>query len=211
MATYNQLMSEIKPYATDAVNPEIIDCIKRAVIDFCRRSRIWKETINVKIKENKYLYTFNENGARVEQVLSGVIKTSKIEEPMNLKPDSLLSTISSRRFLRGYNYSQPSSGNKVRIYPIPDSSHLSPNVDFYCVLAPTRQSNSYPDFILEEWYEALITGSVYNLLRIPNKPWTDYNLSIHHNKQFLSFITEAKQESVTDNWSEVRARPRPWI
>ena len=84
--------------------------------------------------------------------------------------------------------------SNFRLYPTPDTSFPS-GLYLTVALKPTRTATSVPDIVYEEFKDAIIYGSAYRLMAMPNKDWTNNQKSSYYRALFDEQIQMAKREA----------------
>ena len=77
-------------------------------------------------------------------------------------------------------YYRPSR-TSLALIPAPASSG---SAVISLALAPTDTASTIPSFLATEGRDALEHGALHRLLRVPNRPWTQIELSAWHKTQF---------------------------
>lgn len=211
MARYDSLLQDVRPYANEALVPEVEDNIRRAVITFCRRSRIWRPDRSVTLKANEAEYPVRITDGRLDQVLRARYKDDKNQYDLKQGDFKLLKLGSdSPAADRPQQFALNPTSGKLLLYPTPTDVTDNPVVELVGVAVPTRDSQTFPDFILEEWYDGLVHGALWYLLTMPNKPWTQHELAMRERQEFFTAINNARREAITSGWMPKRVPNRRW-
>jgi hypothetical protein len=62
-------------------------------------------------------------------------------------------------------------------------------------LKPTRTSTSIEDFIFEDYAETVYAGARFRLLVVPAKPYTNPELALAFQNQYIGGMNQARQRS----------------
>lgn len=221
MARYSALTADIRPWVPECPDRSIEDYARRTVIEFCRRSRFWLATVTVPLTHLQVKYeipTVRPEG-RPDQVLRAVFVS-----------DATGNGDGKEIKLRHANYGQIAvpaqsamksdpqvfgvdrTGKTLAVWPKPNVENLTnPRIELYVVAVPTRTSRQFPDDILEEWQEALVDGTLWKLMRMGNKPWTNLQTAQLHRAEFFRQVNDARREQMTDGHATQRTKMRRWV
>jgi hypothetical protein len=79
--------------------------------------------------------------------------------------------------------------DSVRLYPTPDGKYTFTGV---VILKPKLSATGVEDFIYDTHGRAIASGAIARLAEIPNKEWSNPELSLQHRFEFNRGITNAK-------------------
>lgn len=101
-----------------------------------------------------------------------------------------------------YTLIEPGSWSFV---PSKPSQDLSAAFTFRVSLAPkVPDRTTLPDFLLDEWDEALAAGALASLYALPGRDWSDVNLATAHSIAFESWVIKARSRAEADYGQPVR-------
>ena len=81
----------------------------------------------------------------------------------------------------------------LRLYPIPEvDGTLMASVS----LVPKMTATVLPEFLLDDWYEAISNGALWILLSMPNAAWSNPNLAAYHGNLFSAAKGSARIASM---------------
>ena len=64
------------------------------------------------------------------------------------------------------------------------------------MVKPAKTSTGIPGGrVLEEYYDLIVDGAAYRLLRMPNKAWTNGRAAAEHKRQYEDGLSRAKSRS----------------
>lgn len=84
--------------------------------------------------------------------------------------------------------------SNFRLYPAPDTGIVS-GLYLTVALKPTRTATSLPDKLYEEFKDAMVFGTAYRLMSMPNKDWTNDGKAAYYRALFDEQISMAKREA----------------
>lgn len=93
-----------------------------------------------------------------------------------------------------YTLESPTS---ARIVPVADDTVVG-EIVFRVVFGVASTSTIIPDWIYDEYDEAIRYGALSNLMKTPGKDWTDVNLAIAHGNLFEASIVSASSDKGAD-------------
>lgn len=199
MATvkYSELVSEVLPVlAADPSDPVTEHAIKRAVIEFCKESWVWKyfqDPIDMIASQNTYDLE-PPSGAGVAAVIRLTIGETDIDpkSPDDLDRDmpNWLSKNGSPQF-----YTQIDS-DQVILAPAPDYN-LAAGIRMTLALQPDQSANGLPGWIVNEYIYDIVDGTLAILMKMPKQEWTDMPLADDYQKKFHAAISNARADAMS--------------
>tara|TARA_R100001509_G_C4879883_1_gene219740 strand:+ start:1141 stop:1815 length:675 start_codon:yes stop_codon:yes gene_type:complete len=189
MATYTSLVKDILPYVPLCPDALVEQHIRSATIEFCERSKAYILDMDpFNTTAGVYEYDFDIPVAtEVHQVL---YMTHDGNDMDPISPRSLELNYPDWRNRTGspHVYLQKSS-SLFWIVPVPSGTK---EVIASVALKPTRTSNNIDSTISNQYRDAIVYGSLYRLLRMPNREWTDIGAAREYLAQFNSEIVQAE-------------------
>lgn len=200
------LVPEVRIEAGHAPEPLVEQRLRDAVIEFCRSTWVWQETIWQRpsvAKRQVYEVDGEDWDARVIAVLTmrhrGERLVPKTPQELDAQwsnwPD--LTAEQARVFI-------PLGPNRFRLVPLPTVSHAQGLTDIRVVLSPSHSADAVPDVLVDNYREGIVAGALYRLLRMPGRAWTQGNLAAVHLETFNAAIGQAKVDALT-RWSPASA------
>ena len=189
MATYTSLVKDILPYVPLCPDALVEQHIRSATIEFCERSKAYILDMDpFNTTAGVYEYDFDIPVAtEVHQVL---YMTHDGNDMDPISPRSLELNYPDWRNRTGspHVYLQKSS-SLFWIVPVPSGTK---EVIASVALKPTRTSTNIDSTISNQYRDAIVYGSLYRLLRMPNREWTDIGAAREYLAQFNSEIIQAE-------------------
>jgi len=164
-----------------------------AADEFCRQSRIWRETSEeITVTQDEIDYELEpENPALIVDV-EKVVLNQRILNPVT--PGSHAS--------HGYSLLINESPTLRLI------GHQSGRMVVDLILAPDPRTRTLPDFFWNDWRKTLASGTLAKLLLVPNQPFTSPDLATFHERQFRAGIVSATSRALSGNVKpHLRTRP----
>ena len=157
------------------VGPMMLDCpipiaaqgILYAAIEFCERPRCWSNqqsrTVNAGVQN---IILSPEDDGLITDVDNVVFAGTKLEP-------------SARDIAEQMRLSNPLGTPWVYYRPNPETLSLAPAPDasgslsLTMYLAPLRNATTLPRMLFDLYWDAIESGALWRLLKIPNRPWSD--------------------------------------
>lgn len=213
MADYADLVPDLRPHAPQAPVPLLEDAARRAAIKLCRDSHIWREQVEVRLTAGKNEYRLRPRSGRVENIHQGQYEDTRVgrRDIREVSWGDITGLNAGENGQPCYFALSPDHGS-VFAHPAPEAVESeTPKLRLYCMLTPTRDGDTFPDFIEEEWREGIVHGALFYLYRMPGKQWTSQALAQRERFEFYTEINRATRESMTDNWAPQRTKMRKWV
>jgi len=205
---YTDLLVEVLPnLAADPSDPVTEHAIKRAVIQFCEQSWVWKhlpDPIDVVAGEPYYDIEV-PSGADV----MAVIDAAYTRRPLaNRTLDYLNSELPTWRTETGTpaHFTQVDT-EQVILAPVPEAA-LTGGLVMTLALAPSQASTGFPKWIFNQYLYAIADGALAKLMTMPGKPWTDVPNGLDRRVQFDAAVAGARVAAVNAlSRAPIRVKP----
>lgn len=189
MAAYSSLVKEVLPYVPFCPDPLVESNLRSATIEFCERSKAYILDMDAfNTISGVYEYDFDiPTGTEVHQVLQMTYDGRDMDP---ISPRSLEVNYPDWRDRTGrphvYLQKTPST---FWLVPVPQGSFP---VIASVALKPSRTSNNIDTTISNQYRDAIIYGTLYRLLRMPGREWSDVNAAREYLAQFNLEIQQAE-------------------
>lgn len=189
MASYSSLVKEVLPYVPFCPDSLVESNLRSTAIEFCERSKAFVLDMDAfNTISGVYEYDFDiPTGTEVHQVLHMTYDGRDMDP---ISPRSLEVNYPDWRDRTGtpHVYLQKTEST-FWLVPVPSGSFP---VIASVALKPSRTSNNIDTRISNQYRDALIYGTLYRLLRMPSREWTDVNAAREYLAQFNNEITQAE-------------------
>lgn len=188
MATYDDLVPGVAIHISPCPEKVLIDAIKSAVRDFCKRTKLWVyDCPEFESDEIQSIYELNlPLNTRVVNVWGLEGRTGEYKD----KTDYFIDADGRLRF------------NK----PIGVKKIIKPLVS----LMPGLKSTEFPDYFIDYFSEHIISKAVADLQVQPFRAWSQPSAAVIHLQMYDMGIIEAKRFRDDGlNKSKARTRVRP--
>ena len=189
MAAYSSLVKEVLPYVPLCPDSLVEQNLRSATIEFCERSKSYILDMDpFNTIAGVYEYDFDiPTGTEVHQVL---LMTYDGKDLDPISPRSLELNYSDWRNRTGnpHVYLQKTTST-FWLVPVPSGPK---QVIVSVALKPSRTSNNIDTVVSNQYRDALIYGTLYRLLRMTNREWTDIGAAQEYLYQFNLEIRQAE-------------------
>ncbi len=189
MATYSSLVKEVLPYVPFCPDSLVEQQLRATTIEFCERSKAYILDMDpFNTIAGVYEYDFEiPSGTEVHQIL---LMTHDGKDMDPISPRSLELNYPDWRDRTGnphvYLQKTPTT---FWLVPVPSGSK---QIIASVALKPTRTSNNIDTTISNTYRDALIYGTLYRLLRMPKREWSDVGAAQEYYFQFTQEIKQAE-------------------
>ena len=168
MALYEDLVQKVAIHLSPCPEMIILDAIKQTVINFCTQTQGW---------------VFDAPTIAPED---GVL-TYQLDTPANtaiIKIWSLEGRTGQYQEDQNYYIGYP---NLLNFHVTPSAFEIKPVLS----LIPTLTSTEFPDYLMNYFYEYLVSGAVAMLQLMPFREWSQPNAAEYHSSKYQVGIHEA--------------------
>ena len=181
MAAYSSLVKEVLPYVPLCPDSLVEQTLRSVTIEFCERSKAYILDMDpFNTISGVYEYDFDiPTGTEVHQILY-MTYNGKDMDPIS--PRSLELNYPDWRDRTGnphvYLQKTPTT---FWVVPVPSGSE---QIITSVALKPSRTSNNIDTTVSNTYRDAIIYGTLYRLLRMPNREWSDVGSAQEYLFQF---------------------------
>ena len=189
MANFSSLVKEILPYVPMCPDTLVESNLRSATIELCERSKAYVHDMDAfTTVSGVFEYDFDiPVGTAVHQVLH-MTHDGRDMDPIS--PRSLEYNYPDWRDRTGqpHVYLQKSP-TTFWLVPVPSGGK---EIIASLALKPTRTSNNIDTTFSNDYRDGIIYGTLYRLLRMPSREWTDVNAAREYLLQFNQEIQQAE-------------------
>lgn len=189
MANFSSLVKEILPYVPMCPDTLVESNLRAATIELCERSKAYIHDMDAfNTVAGVYEYDFDiPVGTEAHQIL---YMTHDGRDMDPISPRSLELNYPDWRDRTGqpHVYLQKSSST-FWLVPVPSGTK---QVLVSLALKPTRTSNNIDTNFSNNYRDGIVYGTLYRLLRMPSREWTDVNAAREYLLQFNQEIQQAE-------------------
>lgn len=194
--TYESLLPEIIPMVPGCPDTLIENNIRAAVIEFCEKSEVYQQELDpVTTVANIYEYDLEPPSQTLVHKIVWVSYDGEEIEPVTT---ALLEQREPKWRDSNYygtpNYFVKQTQSTFWLVPVPNETKVSSTI-VRAVLKPTYASTAADDEIMTDYRDAIINGTLFRLLRMPSKDWTDYAGAQVYASLFAEGIVNAERRA----------------
>ena len=191
MAAFSTLVKEILPYVPNCPDTLVISNLRSATIELCERSKAYVYDLDpITTISGVYEYEFDQpSGTDVHQILWMTYDGDDLDpiSPRSLElnyPDWRDKTSLPQVYLQ----KNPST---FWVIPVPNSS-VTNGLLLSVALKPSRTTSNIDTTFSNSYRDGIVYGTLYRLLRIPAKDWTDPRAASDYLNLFNQEIVQAE-------------------
>ena len=194
MASYESLLSEIIPVVPGCTDTLIEQNIRAAVIELCEKTEVYQKELDpVSTVKNIFEYDLAPTSSTTVHM---IIWMPYDGEDLEAITTALLEQRKPKWRQSGYEgrpeYFVKQSPSLFYVAPVPNETKVN-GLLLRVALKPTHTSSSCEDDIVNDYRDTIINGTIYRLLRLPGREWTDYTGAQIYGSLFLEGIASASE------------------
>lgn len=181
MKEIDAILPRVLSYAPACPEPFAIGEIRDAAIEFCKRTRTWKDTDRFDVTAAGCREILSPPQSQIFEIESARMNGTKLT-PVTLRKLDLL-------FARWREEDDTAEGIPSWIAQLsPNSVTLSPRgpgtVDLTLILMPTQDTDKLPDFLVDMYQQEIADGAIGSVLMMPEKDFANPQLGAFFSKKF---------------------------
>lgn len=191
--TYESLFPDVLPLVAGCTDSMAERAIRSATIELCEKSDIYQVELDpVTTPEGIYEYDFDTPSQTSVQKIMWATHDGKDLEPIS-------STLLEQR-VPGWRkedkrstpkYITRHSQGTFRLVPVPNTTVTNSTI-IRVSLKPANTSSACDDLVMADYRDAIISGALFRLLRMPGQAWTDYSGAQIYGAAFADGIRDAE-------------------
>ena len=204
MAQILDLVPEVRTHLSGAPDITVELYLRRAVIQFCRDSRIW----DVRIGQATVRPAMDDSEIEVPVPSIDPVEDFVLPDSSIIRAISAV-TLNDEDPLEGeyYAYSKAEAVLTLARRTVSRESTLRVKA----ILTPIDTAREFPNF-LDEWRSGIVDYAIYEMLTMPNQAWSDPILADHFNNEYDKRVAEATVEKARQGTEKpIRLQPIPFI
>lgn len=184
----------VRPGVPGCPEPILLDAIQSAAIDFCTKTEILTEILELDLVIDQVTYPVTPTDARLYPAqLRAVLKN---DLPIDPTTAARYASSSERKTPGSPTKYYAPAKNQVTFSPIPSAVET---LELDVVLRPARDTTEVPDVLLEEWGEVIGAGAQARLLEMPAAAWFNADLSQYKKGLYDQGVATAAAEVAQGN------------
>ncbi len=191
MASFSSLVKDILPYVPNCPDSLVESTLRSACIEFAERSKAYVYDLDpITTISGVYEYEFDQpSGTDVHQILWMTYDGDDLDP---ISPRSLELNYPDRRdktsLPQVYLQKNPST---FWVIPVPNSS-VTNGLLLSVALKPSRTTTNIDTTFSNSYRDGIVYGTLYRLLRIPAKDWTDPQAAADYLSLFNQEVVQAE-------------------
>ena len=172
MASYESLVREILPYVPGCPDSVVESNLRAATIEFCEKTKAYVQDLDpITTISGVYEYDFDQpTGTSVHSILWMTHDGDDLD-PISPRSLELNYPDWRDRSTKPQVYLQKNA-DTFWVIPIPNSKVVN-GIHLSVALKPTRTTNNISTAFSNDYRDGIIFGTLYRLLRIPARAWSD--------------------------------------
>lgn len=186
--------------------PEIaLDALRKTAIDFCNQSSIWTFHGQFLSQTNVKDYPIDvPEDARLASMEWVAVDGYPIKANPQIVPTPFMSAMNPNSFYMTWGAGFSMEGRDfVWLSPTPQTNDK--HITFSAALKPTQQACQLPDWLYQDWLDALTAGTASRLFMIPKQDFSNSGLAIASQREYSRGIARARQVKA-QNFSQAPMR-----
>lgn len=190
MKPLEDLFSRILPRAKNCPEPVASAGIRAAAIEFCERTRLWRDSDKITLTEANCNVIAVPYGAVLHEIESARFNGLPLE-PVSLSwlDDEIVDW-----------RNKTASAGKWITQTEPDTLAVIPacdgTLDLSLILKPSNEAETLPDFMINAHARALSDGALAEILTIPGQPFYNPDLAMFHSNRFRAELDRLFNASI---------------
>ena len=195
MKPIDDFLPLILPRATGCPEPIAFDAIRQAAIEFCERTRIWRDTDQFMADE------FGDIFAPAQSVVYQIedarfdgrrLIPIGVQDLNGMYPDCDWTTKTGEQ----PQYVTQLHPDTIKVVP-----SMSGMVTLTMLLKPTNNAQELPDFIFDQYARTIADGALAEILMIPGQPYTNPQGGAMYSQRF-----QQRLDSIQVQWLKGQQR-----
>jgi hypothetical protein len=205
-AKLNTLLPLIRPDVPQCPDITIEQYMVRMARDFCTQSRVWQQWINEPVDPDIETYPLRVDNGDIVTVntvqTEGGVPLKALDYTLPGQEEDNMQAIAG---VQGYTFDPPDT---LHIQGTP----TQPMELFVRVaLKPTMVEASAPAWLVDRYEEALISGTLYRLMMLTGKTWSNPDFAAVHKDTFLRGVSSARIDELKKHTNaSLSIKPRPF-
>lgn len=185
------LINRVRPGVPACPDPRIEDAIAEAMRRFCRDTHAWESTVSTAAVDGRTAYTLGEDWFVFEE-------------------DARVLAVRGVRAENGDGPAWAWDGRTLTLGSALKEGNgpLLIDVD----LEPVPEAEVFPDWLFEDYADAIIGHALFRLLAVPAAEWANPELAPMYGQDYTRGVAEARMRKARSHTTETgRVQMRPFI
>jgi hypothetical protein len=181
------------------IRPEVPQCpdfvieqhAVRAIRTLCERSRVWREWQGEYLDEGIEEYPLETDTGEIFAVENVQTDKGVRLRPLDYElPGQDNDNMHGISGVVGYTFKHPQT---LWIQGTPTQNE---DIFLEVILRPKMSDTEIPDWLAEQYEDAIVAGTLSRLMMVAAKPWFNAELSAYHKREFGRGISQARADAI---------------
>ena len=192
--TYEALLPEILPMVPGCPDTLIESNIRAAVIELCERANVYQVELDP-LTTVSGIFEYDLETPQDTSVRRILWATHKGKDLEPLTTTLLEQRLPKWREESGVpEYFVQKTSETFLVAPIPAATLVGSTI-VRAVLRPTHTSTACDNDVMNDYRDTIVNGTLFRLLRVPNKDWSDLQSASVYGQLFNQGVTDAERRS----------------
>jgi hypothetical protein len=192
--TYEALLPEILPMVPGCPDTLIESNIRAAVIELCERANVYQVELDP-LTTVSGIFEYDLETPQDTSVRRILWVTHKGKDLEPLTTTLLEQRLPKWREESGVpEYFVQKTSETFLVAPIPAATLVGSTI-VRAVLRPTHTSTACDNDVMNDYRDTIVNGTLFRLLRVPNKDWSDLQSASVYGQLFNQGVTDAERRS----------------
>jgi hypothetical protein len=193
---YETLLPEILPMVDGCPDTLVENTIRSAAIEFCERTGAYQAELDpVTTVSNIYEYDLEApSGTIVHKVMWVTYEGTDLEPISTTLLEQRKPKWRDSDYYGEPEYYVQQSSSTFWLVPVPNTTVASSTV-IRAQLKPSHSSTTCDEQIMDEYRDSVVNGTLFRLLRMPGKAWSDLQGAQIYASLFENAIVEAERRA----------------
>lgn len=208
--THPSIYTRVLTHVSGCPIPLIAQAWRNALISLCVEAKVWRVEVPFSTTAGVYDYVVNTYipaGTVLQSVLLVKVDGNYVPlyeyERLTVKYPAFPDVANTQKPVASAMQDQ----RTLVLQPVPDDAY---NVVLTITVKPTTSATDADEFVMEEYRDSLVHGALFELLAIPERPWTNLKLADYYGRRFKfdKMAAKAKVEKGYSTLSQCVHIPR---
>ncbi len=219
MVSFKTFFPDISPHVQGCPDPVMEFYIRRVCIELCNRAGVWRQELTpTTLSSGTYNYTLAApfadaevvalTGNRLYLTTADAYRTLQMvtEEQARLAYSTWPDTV---------NTGEPAAifqrdTTSFNVVPVPDDADTY-ELHLTATLRPTKAATTFEETVFYDNNSAIFHGVLYELMLMPDRPWTNEKMALIHGKHWAHALNSARARANKGfGRADVTVQMRPW-
>lgn len=203
MRPIGELMPFIMPYAPGCPEPSAYNGIRRAAIEFCETTRLWRGNDSIAVTPDSCNVVCAPCGAVLYEIESAQFNAYPLEAVSIPWLDEARPQWRDADETDGPRWITQTQPDTLTVVP-PSTGTLKVRT----TLRPSDDAEELPDFLLKHYSQVLADGALREILMIPGKQFSNPQMAVYYGNRFDRHLGQLSNANIKGQQrAPTRARP----